>query len=120
MATLSSNVFQNVNEDERLKRLVEELPKMTFGKDYSKVTHNSTLGNINLHDIYAIADQNYPLCMQEVLVFDLDSQRADQQVPFEALWKNPVCRLPQRSRFEGRGSCPVLQKRVQQRQSKEG
>jgi hypothetical protein len=72
MVSISNSIYEKVYADDRLKRLIEELPKMSFGRDYSKVSHSSTQGNINLADIYALADQNYPLCMQEVCLFDLD------------------------------------------------
>lgn len=66
MAAIGDSINNRVQADERLKRLIEELPKITYGKDYSKVSHNSIAGSINLADIYALADQSYPLCMQEV------------------------------------------------------
>ena len=66
MLSIGNTIYEKIQADERLKRLIEELPKMTFGKDYSKVSHTSSFGHINLSDIYALADQSFPLCMQEV------------------------------------------------------
>lgn len=79
MASIGNSVYDKVQADERLKRLIEELPKMTYGKDYSKVSHNSTAGHINLGEILAIAEQNYPLCMQEVGVSDSRSTESSSR-----------------------------------------
>lgn len=53
-------------KDERLKRLIENIPKMTYGKDYTKAEHRSYKGHININELNTIAAQHYPLCMQEM------------------------------------------------------
>lgn len=66
MISIEGEIESIISKDDRLKRLVEDLPKMNYGKDYSKVDHASRKGFIKIGDIYALAAQNYPLCMQEV------------------------------------------------------
>lgn len=55
-----------VQNDERLKRLIDTIPKATYGKDYTKADHRSYKGHIHINDIPAISAQHYPLCMQEM------------------------------------------------------
>lgn len=57
---------RGIKMDERLKRLVEAIPKITFGKDYTNAEHRSYKGHININDLNTIAAQHYPLCMHEM------------------------------------------------------
>lgn len=85
MASLEGDLDSIVKRDDRLKKLVEDLPKLNYGKDYSKVEHAGRKGFISLHDIYPMAEQNFPLCMQEVFHFKVDAPRVNEKASFEAL-----------------------------------
>ena len=63
------NLKEQVEKDDRLKTLIQELPKVSYGKDYTKVDYGSRRGNISIHDINPLAAQHFPLCMKEVACF---------------------------------------------------
>ena len=66
MASIGPEVERILAEDDRLKKLVEDLPKVNFGRDYQKAEHSSQRGKINLGEIYILAQQHFPLCMMEM------------------------------------------------------
>jgi DNA primase large subunit len=59
-------INEYLQTDERLRKLAIAIPQMSTGKDYSKSEHNSYKGQIFVGDIYALAAQSFPLCMQEM------------------------------------------------------
>ena len=66
MNQAGQSLKEQVEKDDRLKKLIEELPKMSYGKDFTKVDYGSKRGNINIHEINVLAAQHFPLCMKEV------------------------------------------------------
>lgn len=52
--------------DERFESLIQKIPHMYTGKDYSSQNTNSTKNKINLAEMDALASKNFPLCMSEV------------------------------------------------------
>jgi hypothetical protein len=66
MINMAGQVERVLESDERLKRLVTELPNMLMQDDYTKAEHNSFKGKVNLSDINVLAARHFPLCMQAV------------------------------------------------------
>jgi DNA primase large subunit len=69
MKLLGKHSEKVLMDDERLASLIEKIPNMYTGKDYSKIDATSTKNKINLAEIDVLASKNFPLCMSEVFFF---------------------------------------------------
>lgn len=66
MTQIGEYLMEIVSKDERLKKLIDTIPKMAITKDFIKTDYSSKRGNINISDIGTMASLHYPLCMKEV------------------------------------------------------